>query len=1005
MNRGKTTTGKIHDLRIWTGLSVLALMLIVIACSAPSTPELTSTPAVSMPTPTPTATPLPILPTLAPLPPLPTILSQPAIVPTPLPDEQEVVDVILGSRSAEHWVAHRVGGSFTAPDADEWLALVGNIGDLDEVRWVVIGRMDDDWQLRATSEILSTGFGDVPPHYFPPDLLDFDDDDQQEALIHYFKMQQGWLTSSDTLYRWDGHALASVWGAPTIVDNRTADSADVPQPYRENYQAEWEWVDLDDDDLDEILLRERVAFYLPDEEGHVKEDAPIIGEESGERAFRWDGEAFHPYAPDGPTGTFAYAAWGDLWLWQDRSARPLDVGHVREFHWSPDGQRVAWWAQSLLEDTSRGTILGIYNLATGVRREFSIEGAPSTLGWVPDGRLAYALPGLPLTLLDPETGQRQPLPVVALGTWSPDGDRIAYEQGGNLYLYDLSTGQEQPLVIAPEGTGTVPPTVLPHPAWSPRGDWIACTLAKQDLTWVGLVSPDLSEPLSGPDLLEPFGGREAPALQFAWSAAGSHLAALTADPRSGERPTVLYIAEVPPGGSDPVGRPDWREVLQLETLSQTIGLAWSPGGERVTLAAGQEVWEVTTLRQAQGTASEETTLRYRFSVPELAWTTLEWAPDGSGFLVGLESVGYEGHLYWFPADSTEPVLLLASSLSVAHWSSRIVEAQAQLAMVLVEYTDTEPLLHFVDEDGSDVVVPAEGADRHTEFQIGGQYVYYEGHYAGRDGGVPLPTPDAPGHLHSLRVTSDGSRLAWLFVDDQIDVGSRTGKADFRLVVTDRQGNDPREVWHRVETPSNFRWSKLLGWRADGGEVYLSQRRYIEAATYFELNPGILAVDVATGEVTQVGDLEGVTDAAVSADGVWLVQAETVLGPAGSLTVTLCALIDKAKIHIPGAEGALLAGDFSFAPDSGWLSWREWGSMPDGSKLLIRAMHLPEGEPFTVYEEPSDYAPTVIGGWMGRDDLVLVQENGTGPSTVVTLPSTGLGSPLSPFVFLGVWPGD
>jgi hypothetical protein len=443
----------------------------------------------------------------------------------------------------------------------------------------------------------------------------------------------------------------------------------------------------------------------------------------------------------------------------------------------------------------------------------------------------------------------------------------------------------------------------------------------------------------------------------------------------------------------------------LETVTQTVEPAWSPDGERVALAAGSEVWEVTTLRQAQGTASAKTTLRYRFSVPELEWTTLEWAPDGSGFLVGLESVGYEGHLYWFPADSAEPVLLLAGSLSAAHWSSRIVEAQAQLAMVLVEHTDTEPLLHFVDEDGFDVVVPAEGADRHTEFQIGGQYVYYEGHYAGRDGGVPLPTPDAAGHLHSLRVTPDGSRLAWLFVDDQVDLGSRTGKADFRLVITDRRGNDPREVWHRVETPSNFRWIKLLGWRADGGEVYLSQRRYVEAATYFELNPGILAVDVATGEVTQVGDLEGVTDAAVSADGVWLVQAETALGPAGSLTVTLCALIDKAKIHIPGAEGALLAGDFSFAPDSGWLAWREWGSMPGSSTLLIRALHLPDGKPFTVYEEASDHAPTVIGGWMGRDDLVLVQENGTGPSTVVTLPSTGLGSPLSPFVFLGVWPGD
>lgn len=648
----KTTTRKTLNLCIWLGQSVLTLALAVSACTAPSTPGPTSTPPpldVSTPVPTWTATPPPV----PALPLLPTAVPQPtataAPTPTPFPDEQEIVDAVLALRGDEHWVAHRVGGSFTAPDVDEWLALAGNIGDHDEVRWVVIGQADDGWQLRGTSNVLATGFGDAPPYYFPPDPLDFDGDGQQELLVNYFKMQWGWMTASDTLYCWDGRALASVWGAPTIVDNRMASNEDVPQLYRENYQAEWEWADLDGDGLDEILLREHVAFYLPGEEGYVDDDAPSIGEESGERVFRWDGGAFRPFAPAGPAGTFAYVEAGNLWLWQNRAAHPLSVEHVQEFHWSPDGQRLAWWAQPSPGEDIQDAILGIYDLTTGLRWEFSLDDTPSALYWAPDGRLAYVLPGQPLALLDPGTGQQRALPTMSSGTWSPDGNRIAYERDGNLYVYDLSTGQEWLLVVAPEGAGQA----TFDPVWSPRADWIACTLETDDLAYVGLVSPEPPEPVSAFDLLEPFDGREAPVLRFAWSPDGSHLAALTTDPRVEQQPAVLYVAGTPSGGSGPVGRLEWREVLQLETVAETVGLAWSPDGGRVVVAAGNEVWEVT--------AAGETTLWHRFSVPEPGWLALEWAPDGSGFLAGLAGagVGYEEHLYWFPAGGAEPVLLLA----------------------------------------------------------------------------------------------------------------------------------------------------------------------------------------------------------------------------------------------------------------------------------------------------------------------------------------------------------
>ena len=357
----------------------LVLLLLLAACSRPLTHAHELTPATSLPPDVPTPAPtwtkaLPPTPTrtspvseLTVLPPvvsqptpvptlvvLPTVVSQPTPAPTPFPDAQEIVDTVLGTGTSEHWANYLVSGSVTARGADERLALVGNIGDHNEVRWVVVGQAGEGWRLRGTSECLGSGF-DAPPSFdLPPDLLDFDDDGRQEVLSHYSKTRGGRMISADTLYRWDGRALAPVWEAPTVVDGTIAGRQDVPQPYRAEYRAEWEWVDLDGAGLDEILLREHVAFYEPDEEGAVGDGSLSIGEESGERAFRWDGEAFRPYAPDSPDATFAYVAAGDVWLWQNHTARPLGAEHVREIQWSPDGRRIVWWAQPLVGGASGG---------------------------------------------------------------------------------------------------------------------------------------------------------------------------------------------------------------------------------------------------------------------------------------------------------------------------------------------------------------------------------------------------------------------------------------------------------------------------------------------------------------------------------------------------------------------------------------------------------------------------------------------------------------------------
>jgi WD40 repeat protein len=913
----------------------------------------------------------------------------------------------MGTGTGKQWAHYVVEGSFTEPDADERLALVGNIGEYNEVRWVVIGQADDAWRLLGTSEWLGSGFDAPPSSYLPPELLDFDYDGRYEVLNHYFKMQWGWTTSADELYRWDGRGLVSVWSAPMLVDNRMADNQDEPLSYRKEYQAEWEWVNLDGRGVDEILLRERAAFYVPGEGGYVADDAPSVGEESGVLAFRWDGEAFRPYAPDGPDATFAYVSAGELWLWQDDAARPLGAGNVREVYWAPDGHRLAWWAGAPAGGTAQGGVLGVYDLTAGTRREFSLGDAPSALRWMPDGQVAYALPGQVPALLDPRTGQQEPLPVASLGVWSPDGKRIAYVRDGSLYVYDPATGQEQALAVAPVGVGTAGLSVLPDVAWSPRGDWIACDLASGDRAWMGLVASVSSRPVSALDLLETFEGQPAGRLQFAWSPDGARLAVLTSDPHLGQQPVVLYLASMflCEGNAAPVGRPEWQKVLELEPVTQTVRLAWSPDGKRVILAAGSGVWEVTTVGKA--------TLRQRFAFPDPAWQALEWVADGSGFLAGLESVG-EGRLYWFPADGSEPVLLLAGPLDVARWAPPAREVQpssvAQPAMVLVEYTSDRSLLHFIGEDGADVVVRARGVDRYTSLRVGGGRVYYDTYYTDRNGIGSLRVSSVLGGCHPPLVSGSGGWLAWLCDDGLPDLSamiSGTAEIHFRLVVTDGDGRNPRQVWSHTEQGPDYRSFHPVSWREDGAMVYLSRPQYGAAWAYFDYNPGILALDVNTGQATQIGDLVAIHDGLVSGDGTWLVQSRIGEEAGEGASVVLRSLVDGTERTVACAEGTEVTGDFSFSPDNAWLAWREWGTEAGVAKFLVRAVRILDGEPFTVHGDVEAAAPR-IGGWLAQDDLVLVypvQEDGTGGySTVVTLPETGPGGFLSPYEFLGVLSG-
>ncbi len=987
---------------------VLIFVLVLVCSACQRSENQPATPPLRLPTGIPLATPY-LPPTPSPLPLsarpattsvyLPTSMPEPESAATPFPDEQGIVSAVLGEGNTGHWVAFPSPGSFTGPGADELVALVGNIGDADEMRWVVVRRTESGGQLPGVSDWLGAGFDTVPSFYLPPELLDFDGDGCYELLSHYHGTQRGRTVVADELYRWNGHKLARIWSAETLLDNTAADGQEMPIPYLERYQAEWKWSDLNRDNLvREILLQGHATYYQAGNQD-------VWGEENWEQAFCWDGEALRPCWPGEPHGTFAYTVLGSLWLWQDHSARPTGIQNVRGLRWSRDGTQLAWWSQS-----PQGSVaLGVCDVATDNCRQFPLEGVEGilTLEWTPDGDLLYQPVASSPVSLDVESGVIKPFPAPSPGEWSPDGRLLAYERAGSLYLYDLTSGEERVLIAGRNetGDGILTPWVVSRPVWSPAGDWIACSLTDGHLTRVGLVSPHPQEPASSLVVFE--AGRQGlenlPDLRFAWSPEGDYLAlvplfspeTMLTDTTTLTRP-LLYLAETPLAQGQPVGQPVWQPVLQHSKMGRIFGPSWSPPGRRLVVAVDNELWEVKV--------GEEPVLRRRFQVPEPHWTLLEWAPDGSGFLAGLEW-GYAEHLYWFPARGGDPVLLITDAIGLAAWSPRV---RATPGMVLAEYTDNVPLLHFVRADGNEVVVAAKGAEPYTQFHIGGSRVYYNKFYADTGGATSLFASGQLAGCRSPLPGPAGDRLAWLCdsgAPDWSEIINGTVKVHFRLILTDEDGHSPREVWQYTEEGPDYRDFKLLRWRADGKVIYFSRPKYGTAWAYFDYNPGILELDLSTGQITTLGDVENIHDGMVSPDGTWLVQSKVAEWPAEGVTLLLRSLKDGTEQIIPCEEGALVAGDFSFSPANTWLAWRELVKVSGGTVMLVRFMRLPDGEPLTVYGDVESNAPH-IGGWLGENELVLVYprlSDGTGGhSAVVNLPATGAGDVFSPYTFVGLW---
>mgnify|MGYP006284791713 FL=1 len=316
------------------------------------------------------------------------------------------------------------------------------------------------------------------------------------------------------------------------------------------------------------------------------------------------------------------------------------------------------------------------------------------------------------------------------------------------------------------------------------------------------------------------------------------------------------------------------------------------------------------------------------------------------------------------------------------------------------YTDLNPpLLHFLSADGADVTVPAENWNPAYTFQVAGDRVYYGSNYATREGVVSFDVPDVGLSCWSPLVAPEGAQLAWMCENlsaasfEELESGAAY---EFKLVITDGEGNDPRVVWQHTETGPLYKTHRLVSWRADWESVYLTRRPVGVAWPAFGYHPSMLEVRLKSGEEIVIGEEEA-GDAAVSPDGRWLAQAFH--GEPDSVQIR--SLVAGAEYAIPGLAGVENIGDFSFSPDGRWLVWQETLSIHADPPFRLRAVQLPDGDPFLIYE--ADATEQSVAGWLEPDQLVVVRhgEAAAGSSYLISLPDGGPGCRISNYDFVGV----
>jgi len=269
----------------------VAFILLLAACSAaPAAPAPTATlyfPS-ALPQPTQTASPQPDA-TLTP-------------APTALPNEKALLDALDHSgQFGAVWADYVTPGSFTAPEVEERLALVGGVPDGDgvSVNWLIARREKDQWKVVWVSKPVGHGWSTSSPAIstepipLAPRLSDYDHDGQNEVFFTSQQIKDGWTWETVMLHAWNGSALASTGlSLLTLEDNTLVMEDKYSARYRHVFQSHYGWNDQDGDGVDELQVNELVTLYGMDPAGLQANLDDVLFQKYQMLVYRWDGDSF-----------------------------------------------------------------------------------------------------------------------------------------------------------------------------------------------------------------------------------------------------------------------------------------------------------------------------------------------------------------------------------------------------------------------------------------------------------------------------------------------------------------------------------------------------------------------------------------------------------------------------------------------------------------------------------------------------------------------------------------
>ena len=228
----------------------------------------------------------------------------------------------------------------------------------------------------------------------------------------------------------------------------------------------------------------------------------VVGRD-GTSPRRLTAQGYHPaWSPDGRF--IAYSTRRTDWLpvsplystselWvadvDSGNTRHLDVGDARDPAWSPDGRRIAFWAQS--KDAAHRQVFVVDRTGDHVTRVTAEGGENWHPTWSPDGRTMYFVTnrtgniGLWSVPIDAKTGAALgagravtvPTSLVAYPRMGADGNLVYADASADRNVHLLSLNAEKAMVFGPVRPVTQGTDFWMMPRPSPKGDWLVLARA------------------------------------------------------------------------------------------------------------------------------------------------------------------------------------------------------------------------------------------------------------------------------------------------------------------------------------------------------------------------------------------------------------------------------------------------------------------------------------------------------------------------------------------------